>query len=261
MAVKIAAPVEDPFANLRQNFREESEERLGGMDRLVEDVLDGKRKFAAALSQLRRDTHTLKGMGEASGFPLVSLVAHRLENYIDDIDPAHRDEALAGIRVHIDAMAKAMEAATAPSDAEITRVLRALPVPRAFNPDEIELRNVEALLVTSSRVVGRLVARELAACGIRAILTQSATEAFTLAIRMKPNLIIASATMAELPGTDLARALTAMASTNRIPVAILTSLDDSELTRQGLPSSIPTIHTGPQLSGDLAQVITRYGIG
>lgn len=261
MAVKTAAPAEDPFVNLRQTFREESEERLGGMDRLVEQVLEDTRPFAAAVSQLRRDTHTLKGMGEASGYPLVSLVAHRLENYIDDIDPAHRDESLAGIRAHIDAMSKAMEKPVPPDDAEIARVLRALPVPRAFNPDEVELRNVEALLVTSSRVVGRLVARELAACGIRAILTQSATEAFTLAIRMKPNLIIASATMAELPGTDLARALTAMASTNRIPVAILTSFDDSELSRKGLPPGIPTIHTGAQLSGDLAQVITRYGIG
>ncbi len=261
MAARTPAQAEDPFANLRQTFREESEERLGGMDRLVEQVLDGDRPFATAVSQLRRDTHTLKGMGEASGFPLVSLVAHRLENYLDDIDPGHRDEALVGIRAHIDAMAQAMEEKAAPDDAEIARVLRALPMPRAFNPDEIELRNVEALLVTSSRVAGRLVARELAACGIRAILTQSATEAFTLAIRMKPNLIIASATMAELPGTDLARALTAMASTNRIPVAILTSLGESELSRQGLPQGIPTIRTGAQLSGDLAQVITRYGIG
>lgn len=110
-------------------------------------------------------------------------------------------------------------------------------------------------------MVGRLVARDLAACGIRAILTQSATEAFTLAIRMKPNLIITSATMAELPGTDLARALAAMATTNKIPVAVLTSLAEDDPARKGLPAGIPTIRTGPYLSDDLAAVITRYGIG
>lgn len=254
------APLEDPFANLRQAFREESEERLAGMDRLVQEVLDGTTPFARAAAQLRRDTHTLKGMGEASGFPLVSLVAHRLENYLDDIDPAHAEDALVDIRAHIDAMAKAMEGHGI-DDAAIAGVLRTLPIPRAFNPDEVELRNVEALLVTSSRVVGRLVARDLAACGIRAILTQSATEAFTLAIRMKPNLIIASATMAELPGSDLARALAAMATTNKIPVAILTSFAEDDPARKALPAGIPAIRTGAHLSDDLAAVITAYGIG
>lgn len=259
MAVRSEALPEDPFANLRQAFREESEERLGGMDRLVEQVLEGAVPLAQAMSQLRRDTHTLKGMGEASGFPLISLVAHRLENYLDDLDSAHADAALLDIRAHVDAMVRSMEGSA--SDDAIAGVLRALPMPRAFNPDEVELRNVEALLVTSSRVVGRLVARDLAACGIRAILTQSATEAFTLAIRMKPNLIITSATMAELPGTDLARALTAMATTDKIPVAILTSFDESELLKKGLPPGVPTIRTGPHLSDDLAAVITAYGIG
>jgi CheY-like chemotaxis protein len=254
------AHVDDPFTNLRQSFREDSEERLAGMDRQVEEVLEGKIAFAAIASQLRRDTHTLKGMGEASGFPLVSLVAHRLENYLDDIDAAPDEAALLDIRAHIDAMAKAMEGHGIDDDT-IAGVLRALPIPRAFNPDDIELRNVEVLLVTSSRVVGRLVARDLAACGIRAILTQSATEAFTLAIRMKPNLIITSATMAELPGTDLARALAAMATTNKIPVAVLTSLAEDDPARKGLPSTIPTIRTGAHLSDDLAAVITRYGIG
>ncbi|HXY99168.1 MAG TPA: Hpt domain-containing protein [Stellaceae bacterium] len=254
------APLEDPFANLRQSFREESEERLSGMDRLVEEALDGAASFAGAAAQLRRDTHTLKGMGEASGFPLVSLVAHRLENYLDDVDPAHAEDALIDIRAHIDAMGSAMEGHGL-DDATIARVLRALPIPRAFNPDEVELRNVEALLVTSSRVVGRLVARELAACGIRAILTQSATEAFTLAIRMKPNLIIASATMAELPGVDLVRALAAMATTNKIPVAILTSFAEDDPGRKALPADIPAIRTGAHLGDDLAAVITAYGIG
>jgi CheY-like chemotaxis protein/HPt (histidine-containing phosphotransfer) domain-containing protein len=260
MAFRTAAQTEDPFVNLRQSFREESEERLAGMDGLIDAARDGTMPLAAALAQLRRDTHTLKGMGEASGFPLVSLVAHRLENYIDDLDAQPAEAALDDIRVHVDQMARAMEE-PASDDATIAAVLRGLPMPRAFNPDEIELRNVEALLVTSSRVVGRLVARELAACGIRAILTQSATEAFTLAIRMKPNLIITSATMAELPGTDLARALAAMATTHNIPVAILTSLDESELAKHGLPAGVPTIRTGAPLSGDLAAVITAHGIG
>jgi PleD family two-component response regulator len=93
------------------------------------------------------------------------------------------------------------------------------------------------------------------------VLTQSAAEALTLAIRMKPNLIITSATMAELPGTDLARALAAMATTHSIPVAILTSLDEGELNKQGLPQGMPTIRTGASLSGDLAAVITAYRIG
>jgi CheY-like chemotaxis protein/HPt (histidine-containing phosphotransfer) domain-containing protein len=250
----------DPFENLRETFREDSAERLVGMDKLVEQALEGAVTLDAALPQLRRDTHTLKGMGDSSGFPLVSMMAHRLENYLDDLDATQGELALIDIRAHIDAMEAAMSGGPG-DDGAVATALRALPMPRSFNPNEIELRNVEALLVTSSRVVGRLVARELAACGIRAVLTQSPTEAFTLAIRTKPNLIIVSATMAELPGTDLARALAAMATTHKIPVAVLTSFSDGELSRQGLPAGIHTIHTGEKLSEDLAVLITTYGIG
>lgn len=252
---------DDPFENLRQTFREESEDRLGGMDKLIEQALEGRTAFETALRQLRRDTHTLKGMGDASGFPPVSMIAYRLEAYLDELDATQAEVALLDIRAYVDAMADTISRHTPPDDDTIAAVLRGLPTPRSFNPTEVELRNVEALLVTSSRVVGRLVARELAACGIRAVLTQSPTEAFTLAIRTKPNLIIVSATMAELPGTDLARALTAMASTRRIPVAILTSFSEGELTKQGVPQGVATIRTGEPLSDDLAAVITRHGIG
>lgn len=61
---------DDPLESFRQSFREESDERLGDMDKLIEDCLEGKARIEAALPQLRRDAHTLKGMGEASGFPL-----------------------------------------------------------------------------------------------------------------------------------------------------------------------------------------------
>jgi CheY-like chemotaxis protein/HPt (histidine-containing phosphotransfer) domain-containing protein len=258
----VASPARnnDPFENLRETFREDSAERLVGMDKLVEQALEGIVTLDAALAQLRRDTHTLKGMGDSSGFPLVSMVAHRLENYLDDLDAAQGELALIDIRTHIDAMEAAMAGGPA-DDSAVATALRALPTSRSFNPNDIELRNVEALLVTSSRVLGRLVARELAACGIRAVLTQSPTEAFSLAIRMKPNLIIVSATMAELPGTDLVRALAAMATTINIPVAVLTSFRDGELSKQGLPAGIATIHTGEKMSEDLAVLITKHGIG
>jgi len=251
---------DDPFENLRRSFREETEERLGLMDKLVEEALKGAIAFAAALAQLRRDAHTIKGMGDASGFPLVSTVAHRLENYLDDIDGQPYERSLKDIRAYIDAMTSAM-AGAASDDSAIAAVLRSLPVPTAFNPDDVVMHRVEALLVTASRVVGRLVGRELGACGIRAVLTQSPSEAFTLAIRMRPDLIIASATLAEVSGMELAGALAAMATTSKIPIAILTSLSKDDLARQGLPAGIPTIHTGERLSGDLAAVITGYGIG
>lgn len=252
---------DDPLENFRQSFREDSDERLGDMDKLIEQCLEGHVAFESALPQLRRDAHTLKGMGEPSGFPLVSMIAHRLENYIDDMDMARLELALKDIRAHTDAMQAAIAREIPADDAAMAKVLRALPMPRSFNPTDVELRNVEALLVTSSRVAGRLVARDLAACGIRTVLTQSPTEAFTLAIRIKPNLIIASATLAELSGIDLVKALASIEATSRIPMGILTSFSENELIKRGLPPGVATIRTGEHLADDLAAVITKHGIG
>jgi chemotaxis protein histidine kinase CheA len=150
MPATVHARHDDPFENLRQTFREESEERLVGMDKLVEEVLEGVSPIDSALSQLRRDAHTLKGMGEASGFPLVSMVAHRLENYLDDLDVTRNELALMDIRAHIDAMETDLARKSPPADAAVAAVLRGLPISHSFNPGDIELRNVEALLVTSS---------------------------------------------------------------------------------------------------------------
>ncbi len=112
--------------------------------------------------------------------------------------------------------------------------------------------------MTSSPFPGRLVARDLAPCGIRPVLTRSATEAFTLAICMKPPLIIASATM--VPSRASIRAPLFPRPARSGP--ILTGFSETRAGEAETYAGPPTIRTGDKLSDDLAEVITRaFGIG
>jgi HPt (histidine-containing phosphotransfer) domain-containing protein len=211
------------------------------------------------LAALRRDAHNLKGTGSTFGFSAITLIAHRLENYLES-QTSLPQPILSGVQRHVDMLQTIVDAGANPSDAAIERWLGELPAPPSFNPADVELRHVEALLLTSSRMLGRVVARELAACGIRSVMSQSPTEAFALVLRKPPQLVIASATMAELSGIDFLRALGAMTVTARLPVAVLASSSPGELKARGLPDHVAIIHAGEDMADDLAAAITRFGI-
>jgi CheY-like chemotaxis protein/HPt (histidine-containing phosphotransfer) domain-containing protein len=243
---------------VERSFIEDAEDRLAAMERCVERVRGQTSCASEAMAELRRDTHTLKGAGAAFGFPAVTVVAHRLENYLAEtieLSPAVLDD----IQRYLDSLQDIVAGRRKPSAEEASLLLRTLPPPHAHKSGQVPLGVQEALVVTSSRIIGRLVAEALVQRGVRAVITQSSLEGFALALRAKPDLVIVSATMAELSGIDLARALTAMAATHTTPVAVLTSFSDRDLAHQGLPPGIPLLHIGPKLGSDLETVLGRCG--
>lgn len=49
------------------------------MDEILEGVCRQGDRQARALQTLRREGHTLKGLAGSFGFPLVSVIGHRME--------------------------------------------------------------------------------------------------------------------------------------------------------------------------------------
>lgn len=249
-------------AQVRQAFIEDSEDRLSAMDEAFDRVRQGA-GASEVVAFLRREAHTLKGMGAPSGFPTVTTIAHRLENYLEKAADL-TGKAVADVQRYLDAISDIVTRRQDPDAMAAAALLRGLPLPGtvadspASSPAK---RHAEALLVVSSRAVARGLERALQRHGVHSMATQSAVEGFALAVRSHPDLVVASATLAETSGIDLVRALAAMAATRRIPAAILTSRTVAEMRAEAeLPAHVPLIRLGEALSEDVAAVLGAAGL-
>jgi CheY-like chemotaxis protein len=119
-------------------------------------------------------------------------------------------------------------------------------------------KDVAVLLVTSSRVVGRLVEREMSSLGYRVTGAPSPFVAFELAVRLKPALMLVSATLDGLDGVDLARALGAMTATRDVPVLVLTSFAAGDARLRDLPASARIVQTGSAFTEQLADALVAF---
>ncbi|MSP89433.1 MAG: response regulator [Alphaproteobacteria bacterium] len=242
---------------LRDEFLADARDRLVQMQEAIELAFATGNAGGDTLVALRRQGHNLKGMGGGFGFPGISVVAHRMEDYLADLAQLSELQ-LRDAQKFTDALGNIVRGGFNVDGPSLTAMLRALPVKGGFDVKDVVQTDVEILLVVSSTVVRLLVERELRACGYRVVATRAPFEAFELAYRMKPDLILTSVVMDGFKGTDLVRALAAMEPTRNMPVALLTSLDAGHADLRAAPADVPIVRLGANFPEDFAHVVVRY---
>lgn len=115
-------------------------------------------------------------------------------------------------------------------------------------------------MVVPEKVLSRIVERELAACGYRVSNASNPFQAIEMAVRTKPDMVIAAMELDQISGVDLVSALSAMAPTQQIPCAVLTSYQWGHPKLRGLPPRAAIIHKGPRFGDDLADTLAKFGI-
>lgn len=248
--------MDDVYLTLQSEFLDEARDRLGEMEECLNDAYTGQIESSEALIKLRREAHTLKGMGNAFGFPLITVLTHRLEDYLSNLIEPTAENSM-DIQYYIDRTWDIVRRGENPADDETKEILRALPVFRSqqnANADELD---TEILLVCDSKTIGRKIGTDLTAYGFRIINTSSALDAISMAVSMRPDIIIASDVMKGLSGFDLVRALSAMHATKDIPLAVFTSFDLEHPEVLALADKIPVVHLGPDVSDELTLALTE----
>lgn len=219
--------IDEIHARLRGEFISDAADRLDRVEQMIEQWRDGAIEDLAILAEVRREAHSIKGMGGTFGFPVMSSIAHRLEDYLANVTaltPRHVEE---GYRF-IDALRGIVEGGEEPGSEESADILRRLPA-KWFDTIEATMGVVEILVGVNSRVMQSAIERDVYALGYRVISTKSAVDVLQLAVTMSPNGVIVAAVMPDLSGLDVVRALGAMEKTRDIPVGLLTSLSDGQL--------------------------------
>ena len=222
-------------------------------------VVEFERALSAGgdIEAMRYFAFETKGQARNFGMTLLSLIAARLEDYLNAIDHV-ADWAAPGIRAFLDALQNVVNGGIA-DDADPSMVVRGLPArPRVLGVDDNETLDVEVMLVMEHNATTGIVEREMQACGYRTTVVTSPFEAFEAAVRTRPDMVIVSAVLEGLTGIDLATALATMPETRNTPVAVLTSLDDDDGNLNLLPKSVPVIHKGERFGDDLARAMSHH---
>lgn len=250
--------VEQFTAQMRGEFMDEAGDILNQLDIVIGNLRSGQEKPDSGLKKLQRFVLTLKNSATAAGFPLVQLVMHRLEDYLDalkEIPIIALDDIVIfseKTRALLDENAAQPEAAD---------LVRQLPAKRSnFEVGDVALPDpVEVLMVIKEKTAGLLFERELRACGLRVTILQSSFQAIEMAVRTKPDYIIISGVLDELSGIDLVTAFSAMPTTSAIAVSLLTSMDANSPELKKLPAAVSLIRKN-HFGDDLATAMAKHSI-
>jgi CheY-like chemotaxis protein/HPt (histidine-containing phosphotransfer) domain-containing protein len=252
--------LEDLEDRLRVEFVDDARDRLQSLYDALEALQKTEKSEAAVIAIFRLEAHNLKGMGTSFGFPTVSLIAHRLEDYVSGVRQISARE-LTDLPIFLDRISELVDRAEQPALAETNQIIRALPVRYNFDITDVEITHIEVMLVTPSKVVAKKVGAELGACGYRVVTVTDPIESISHAVRVPPDMLIASMVMDGLSGLDLIRGLGAMSATRHVKMALLTSMSLDNPAIKEIPKGVAIIRVGEHFGDDFAAAVTRFNLG
>ena len=249
-----SAPAADAtFQALREEFLEDAAEDLKNLLSYLNEAIAGSRPIDEVLHGARRVAVMLVGGANGFELPLVGVAAQRFDDYTASLAP---DEAQ-GLNGLVSYTETLLDLLDAPDENEETaaHLVRRLPAKGTFDPDEIDVREIEVVLVMQPGVATRVIERELLECGYRVTTFGNSYKALEFATRTLPDLMIISAVMPDLGGINLCIAFKAMPATRNIGVAVITSLDLDDPNLKMLPPTVPIIQKSASFSDDLAKAL------
>lgn len=248
------------FRQLQTEFLDTTDDCLDQIEKAIDGVLRKGGNAKDALKEIRRQAHSIKGMSASLGYPLASMIAHRMEDYLSEETEVTSalSRVISGFTDPIREIAKAGDEPTAE---KATEIVRALPARRAPPDISVTTVDIEVLLGVPSNVTAKIVRDILQNCGFRVVRASTMADCFTLGVRARPDALIFALTLDELSGADLARAFHAMPSTAHMPVAILTSFDMDHAAFKNLPDGISVVRIGKEhFDGDMADFLEKINV-
>ncbi len=258
---EISKYYDEILASLRVEFRDEAEDQLNILEVLIGNIESGVENAEDALIKIRRPAHSLKGSSSVAEFPLVTIIMHRLEDYLSSVTELKKSH-LYDIGKYIDLARKYANPDFDQSSVSRAELVRMLPQKRsAAEADTIEGAAAspmrEVMLVSRDRVTAHFFERELRAQNLNVVVVTNPMEALQMAIQTQPELFVTSAELdGTLSGIDIVKALSVMNGTQKIKTCLLTSYDRTHAHLAGLSDEVLLMHKN-NVKEELPSLLTK----
>lgn len=250
--------LESALARLKQDFLESSLEKLDDIDTIIDNIYNDRGERGEQFFQLQRDVHSIKGSAGTHGMHLLSLVAHRLEDFVEAA-PRLKNDQWRQVQLYIDEMRNLIDMGRDPGESEQQTILQRLPHAQEAHKEfsEQAKKKVTVLVVMPAGVQRKVIGTELASCGFDLSFTDRPVEAIRLIIDLKPDAVLANQEFPGMTGTELANVLHAIKATRDIPFALLTAMDHIP---DELPKGTKVVHKSKNFTSDLTEYLVDIGL-
>ena len=244
---------------IEAEYIEETTDLLDEIDVVIEQLAsgteEGKKRFQVLMAKLS----SLCTTGQHTNHALLNVTMHRFLNYLSGIDKPTIGQ-IQDVQIFTDTMQGILDGSIEHAGWDFSEFVRSLPVRRPLDIEDVAHLDIEIMVVETKRTAAAIIERELQACGYVVVIVKSPLEAISLAVKTKPDMILASAELDDISGVDLGCALSAMPSTKSIPFGLLTSYERGNKKLAELPDSVAILSKGSKFSDDLADALERFNI-
>ena len=239
--------------SMKERFIETATEKINDLDDMIGSLRTDDAEHAALMRSFRGEVHSLKGAGGTFGFPFVSVVCHRLEQFIE-ADRSYSKAELDGVQLFVDELRGIIEGHEDPDEDTSEKILATLPKPFGEKPSVQTTKELLIVLASPMAAIRQMAEFFLAEEGCQVLSTGSSLDAFRLAVENRPDMLISSIQMETIGGLDLARAVSAVSFLQNTRISLMTSSSDAGEVRSGIPKQFATIRTD-QMEEDLANAV------
>ncbi|MBM3951552.1 MAG: response regulator [Rhodospirillales bacterium] len=243
---------------LSAEFRDSCRDAMDECDAIVGRLSKPDDDWHQDMVELQRRVHNVKGSGATFGFPAISLIAHKFEDYLEGLETPAKH--VRDLQVFLDAIRSIAERGTNPPEEEYPALLRSLPRLRHGFTATTPAREVHILLAMPKDVQRRIVRQELASCGFDVTCADNGVAAIGLALSTRPDAVLASLVLPDMSGVELARALAAIGTTRKFPFGLLTSLAADAPKLAGLPLQARVIAKDKRFLETLTERLIEWGL-
>lgn len=262
MSSAFVPSAEEVEQQLGSEFLDDVRDAVSTLDVMLGNLRSRSADEATVLATVQRSLQNLRLQARTVEQPTITLVIHQLDDYAVDLtslSPAQVDD----IQSFIDKMSAILDGDIDANSVEVgAQLVRELPTKKTFEVDfgDITPKNVQILLVVPEKAMSHIIEREMAACGYHVTNVRKPFDALEMAIRTRPDMIIASMELGSISGIDLACAFAAMPKTQHVPFALLTSYQWGHPALEGLPPRAALLPKSAQFGEELAAALTRFRI-
>lgn len=245
------------IASMRDDFIADAMDKLEEIDTALDAIDDDVGKYENHLLDVKRITHSIKGLGGSFGFTSISRIAHALEDFLE-ASGSHGRIPVPETRAHTETMRRVLVRGNEPPEEETAMLLDTLPAPVQPGAPAVKKFKGKAVLLLPNGVQRKIIARELNAFGLRTTVFDDPLHGMDFALSGATDLLITTMQMKRMTGLELARALSAFDRTRHVKVAVLTA-DSDQIGTVDLPNNTNLIAKGPSFGKDMMQYLTDAG--
>lgn len=213
--------IADALKQLTQNFIDSNFDRLNALDEIIDNIYNARGDRGKQYMVLLHEIHSLKGNAGTFGFPLVSVICHRLEDYLESSKRLEKNQWLE-VQKFLDEIHKIFEHGSDPDQSLHSSILANLP------SSAIKSKALDSmvLLVMEPGVIRTILGTALMEEGVHVSYAVNSIEALNMALTLKPDMIAAGQQLTPITGLELANALRGIAATKNISFVLLTADKD-----------------------------------